>query len=350
MTFKQTDHQKSRKPAAMSLPMTDTTSLLIITVVIFVLMYVIAMICFADKGYAKPQMFFNLLNENAALIIISCGLSIVMTVGGIDISVGGMTALISVACVLHLNDMPGSNFYTALLLALGIGLAFGAVQGYFVAYLDIQPFIVTLAGMFFARGQAAIIETQTRTVDNASFARFAEMRIRLPIGSLNNNGVFVQAYTEIGVLIALAIVVVLFVVLRWTKFGRNLYAVGGNKQSALMLGINVKLTKFLAHLLCGVLAGIGGFVFLMHVRSGAVTHASGYEMDAIASSIIGGTLLSGGVGNIFGTFVGVLTKGTIGNIVRAMGLVGAWWSGITLAALLCFFIILQSVITSRKKV
>jgi simple sugar transport system permease protein len=330
-------------------PMTDTTSLLIITVGIFVLMYVVAVICFFDKGYAKPQMFFNLLNENAALIIISCGLSIVMTAGGIDISVGGMTALISVACVVHLNDMQGSNFYTSLLLALGIGFAFGAIQGCLVAYLDIQPFIVTLAGMFFARGQAAIIETQTRTVDNPSFTRFAEMRIRLPIGSLNNNGVFVQAYTEIGVVIALAIVAVLFFVLRWTRFGRNLYAVGGNKQSALMLGINVRRTKFFAHLLCGVLAGIGGFVFLMHVRSGAVTHASGYEMDAIASSIIGGTLLTGGVGNIFGTFVGVLTKGTIGNIVRAMGLVGAWWPGITLAALLCFFIILQSVITSRKK-
>jgi simple sugar transport system permease protein len=330
-------------------PMTDTTSLLIITIAIFVLMYVVAVICFFDKGYAKPQMFFNLLNENAALIIISCGLSIVMTAGGIDISVGGMTALISVACVVHLNDTQGSSFYTSLLVALGIGFAFGAIHGCLVAYLDIQPFIVTLAGMFFARGLAAIIETQTRTVDNASFTRVAELRIRLPIGSMNNNGVFVQAYTEIGVVIALAIVAVLFFVLRWTRFGRNLYAVGGNKQSALMLGINVRLTKFLAHLLCGVLAGIGGFVFLMHVRSGAVTHASGYEMDAIASSIIGGTLLTGGVGNIFGTFVGVLTKGTIGNIVRAMGLVGAWWPGITLAALLCFFIILQSVITSRKK-
>jgi simple sugar transport system permease protein len=343
MAFFHKDPLKHREP------MTDTASLLLITVIIFVLMYVVAVICFVDKGYAKPQMFFNLLNENAALIIISCGLSVVMITGGIDISVGGMTALISVACVVHLNDMGGSSFGTSLLLALAIGAAFGVVQGFLVAYLNIQPFIVTLAGMFFARGQAAIIDTKTRTVDNVTFLRFAETRIRLPVGSLNNNGVFVQAYTEIGVVIALAIVAVLFAALRWTKFGRSLYAVGGNKQSALMLGINVKRTKFLAHLLCSVLAGIGGFVFLMHVRSGAVTHASGYEMDAIASSIIGGTLLSGGVGNIFGTFIGVLTKGTIGNIVRAMGLVGAWWPGITLAALLCFFIILQSVITSRKK-
>jgi simple sugar transport system permease protein len=330
-------------------PMSDTTFLLIITVVIFLAMYVSAAILFSGKGFAKPQMFFNLLNENAALIIISCGLSIVMIAGGIDISVGGMTALISVACVVHLNDMEGSGFLTSLLLALGIGLAFGLLQGYLVAYLDIQPFIVTLAGMFFARGQAAMIETQTRTVANESFSALAQARIRLPIGSMNNNGVFVQAYMELGVIIALVTVAALFVTLRWTTFGRSLYAVGGNKQSALMLGINVKRTKFLSHVLCGLLTGLGGFVFLLHVRSGAVTHAAGYEMDAIAASIIGGTMLTGGVGNIFGTFIGVLTKGAIGNIVRAMGLVGSWWPGITLAAMLCFFLILQSVITSRKR-
>jgi simple sugar transport system permease protein len=330
-------------------PLTDTTSLLIITVVIFVVMYLAAAFFFSDKGFAKPQMFFNLLNENAALIIISCGLSIVMITGGIDISVGGMTALISVACVWLLNDVEGSGFYTSLGLALMIGLCFGLIQGYLVAYLDIQPFIVTLAGMFFARGQAAIIDTQTRTVVNESFSRLAQMRIRLPVGSLNNNGVYIQAYMELGVVIALVTVALLFITLRWTNFGRNLYAVGGNKQSALLLGINVKRTKFISHILCSLLAGLGGFVFLLHVRSGAVTHASGYEMDAIAASIIGGTMLTGGVGNIFGTFMGVLTKGTIGNIVRAMGLVGSWWPGITLAALLCFFLILQSVITSHKK-
>jgi simple sugar transport system permease protein len=329
-------------------PMNDSTQLLIITMGIFLIMYVAAAIVFSDKGFAKPQMFFNLLNENAALIIISCGLSVVMIAGGIDISVGGLTALITVACVVHLNDSPGSGFLSSLALALGIGLAFGLFQGFLVAHLGIQPFIVTLAGMFMARGLAAMIDTQTRTVANESFARLAQMRLRLPLGSVNNNGVFVQAYMEPGVVIALAVVAALFVIFRWTTFGRDLYAVGGNRQSALMLGVNVRRTRFLSHALCGLLAGLGGFVFLMHVRSGAVTHAAGYEMDAIAASIIGGTMLTGGVGNIAGTLVGVLTKGAIGNIVRAMGLVGSWWPGITLAAMLCFFLILQSVTTSRR--
>jgi simple sugar transport system permease protein len=272
-----------------------------------------------------------------------------MIAGGIDISVGGLTALISVACGVVLNDTPYGGFWGALALALAIGLSFGLFQGFLVAHLGIQPFIVTLAGMFFARGLAAMIDTQTRTVANESFALVAQARIRLPLGSVNNNGVFVQAYVEPGVVIALAVVALLFLILRYTSFGRDLYAVGGNRHGALMLGVAVRRTVFCSHALCGLLAGLGGFVFLMHVRSGAVTHAAGYEMDAIAASIIGGTMLTGGVGNILGTLVGVLTKGAIGNIVRAMGLVGSWWPGITLAAMLCFFLILQSVITSRRR-
>ena len=150
---------------------------------------------------------------------------------------------------------------------------------------------------------------------------------------------------------AIAIVVILFCVLRWMKLGRSFYAVGGNQQSALMLGINVKRTRFIAQLLSGLLAGIAGYVYFMHVGSGSPSHASGMEMNAIATSIIGGTLLTGGVGNIFGTFLGVLSLGLIQNIVSSIGLDQAWWTGITVAAMLCLFLVIQSVIMaqSRKK-
>mgnify|MGYP004540443773 CR=1 FL=1 len=145
------------------------------------------------------------------------------------------------------------------------------------------------------------------------------------------------------------VLLLLFFILRYTKFGRNFYAVGGNRQSALMLGINVKRTRFMAHLICGLLAGIGGYVYFLHVGSGAASHASGMEMNAIASSIIGGTLLTGGVGNIIGTFFGVLSLSTIQNIVSSAGLDQAWWTGITIAAMLCIFLVVQSVIIARKK-
>jgi simple sugar transport system permease protein len=294
-------------------------------------------------------MFFNLFNENAALIVIACGVSIVILAGSIDISVGGSTALICTACIVCLNNYD-FNFFTALILALAIGLTFGVVQGYLVAYLDIQPFIVTLAGMFLGRGLVALIEVNQIQVDNAGFELLSGARIMIPfLGDINKKGMFIQSKLEYGVVVALIIVFLMFWLLRKTSLGRSFYAVGGNPQSALMLGINVKRTKFYAHLLCGLLAGIGGFLYVFHTRSGSVQQATGLEMDAIAAAIIGGTLLSGGVGNIVGTLFGVLASGTVLLIVTAIGSQDPWWPQITRAAMLCFFIVLQSIICSRKK-
>lgn len=328
--------------------MSDTNLLLTITVVVFFAMYIGA-ILFQGKGFLKPQTFFNILNANASLIILSCGMSIVMITGGIDISVGGVTALVSMCCAVYLDYHQG-NVFVSMLIALAIGFAFGAVQGYLVAYLDIQPFIVTLAGMFFARGMTTIVNSAPFNVANEAFVALKETRVIVPgMGSVNKLGKYVNAYVEIGVVAALIIVIVLFCVLRWTKLGRSFYAVGGNRQSALMLGINVKRTRFLSHLICGLLAGIGGFVYFLHVGSGSASHASGMEMNAIASSIIGGTMLTGGVGNIIGTFFGVLSLSTIQNIVSSAGLDQAWWTGITIAAMLCLFLVVQSVVIAKKK-
>lgn len=327
--------------------MSDTNLLLTITIVVFFVMYIGAMI-FLGSGFLKPQTFFNILNAQAALIILSCGMSLVMITGGIDISVGGVTALISMCCAVYL-DQKGGNIFMAVVIALLIGLAFGLVQGFLVAYLDIQPFIVSLAGMFFARGMTTIVSNPFN-VENEAFVALKGTRIIIPgLGSVNKIGKYVDAYIEIGVIVALLVVLVMFILLKWTKLGRAFYAVGGNSQSALMLGINVKRTRFLSHLLCSLLAGVGGFVYFLHVGSGSPSHASGAEMNAIASSIIGGTMLTGGVGNIIGTFFGVLSLSTIQNIVSSAGLDEPWWIGITIAAMLCLFLIIQSVIMAIRK-
>ena len=253
------------------------------------------------------------------------------------------------SCAVSLDYM-NWNVPMSILLALGIGLAYGIVQGFLVAYLEIQPFIISLAGMFFARGMTTIVHTEPFNVQNEAFTALKNTRIIVPgMGNVNRLGNYIDAYINIGVIVALVIVIGLFVMLRWTKLGRSFYAVGGNSQSALMLGINVRRTKFIAHLMCSVLAGIAGYVYFLYVGSGSASHASGMEMDAIASSIIGGTLLTGGVGNIIGTFVGVLSLSTIQNIVSSVGLDEAWWTGITVAAMLCLFLVIQSVITSRKR-
>ncbi|MCR5287550.1 MAG: sugar ABC transporter permease YjfF [Saccharofermentans sp.] len=327
--------------------MSDTNLLLLITIVVFIIMYLMA-VAFLGSGFLKPQNFFNILNENASLIILSCGMSLVMITGGIDISVGQLTALVCMSSAVLL-DKNGGNVATSMALALVIGLAFGLVQGTLVAYLEIQPFIVSLAGLFFAKGLTTIVNATQFNVENQEFVKLKNTRIEIPfMGSVNKKGIYIPAYIEIGVIVALLVVILLFVLLRWTRLGRNFYAVGGNAQSARLLGINVKRTRFYAHLLCSVLAAIGGYVYFMHVGSGSPSHADGAEMNAIASSIVGGTMLTGGVGNIIGTFFGVLSLSTIKNIVSSLGLDEAWWTNITVAFMLCLFLLIQSIVLRRK--
>jgi len=327
-------------------PLNDTQLLMSITIGIFIVMY-LAAIVFLGGGFLHAQQIFDMLNDNASLIIVSCALTIVMIGGGIDISVGAVTSLVVMSCVLYLNS--GGNIIVSILLAIGIGLGFGLVHGFLISYLEIQPFIVTLAGMFFARGMTTILSVNPQKVDHEAFAKLRDMKIEIPfLGYTAKNGNFVPARMELGVVVALVCLIFIFVLLKYIRLGRNFYAMGGNQQSALMLGINVKRTRFLSYILSGLLSGISGYVFMMHTGAGNATNAAGMEMNAIASSIIGGTLLTGGVGNVIGTFFGTLTLTTIKKIVVSSGLNDPWWQSITTGGMLCFFIMLQSVVLGKR--
>ena len=297
-----------------------TTFLLMITILLFVVMYAAGMIVFNDKGFAKPQMFLNLFISNAGLLVIAMGETIVMITAGIDISVGSVTALV---CMVAANQMEnhGASAYTALLMA----------------------------GMFFGRGMTSIISTDMISIKNATFMAWAKYKIYMPFGSYSKRGKFLPAYIYPTVIIAIIVLIVIIIVMKYTKFGRSVYAIGGNEQSALMMGLNVKRTKMAAYLLDGFLAGLGGFLFCMNSCAGFVEQAKGLEMDAISAAVIGGTLLSGGVGTPFGTLFGVLIKGTISSLITTQGTLSSWWVRIVLSALLCFFIVLQSVFASLKK-
>ena len=321
--------------------------LLFITVALFVAMYVAGMIVFADKGFAKPQMFLNLFITDAGLLVTSMGLTIVMISGGIDISVGSVTALVCMVTAVSMEKY-GLNAYTTIVIALLIGLAYGIVQGFLVSYLEIQPFIVTLAGMFFGRGMTSIVSVDMISITNEVFLKWAKFKIYLPIGSYNKKGVFLPAYIYPTVVIALLIWIAIMIIMKFTKFGRSIYAVGGNQQSALMMGLNVKKIKFQAYILDGILASIGGYLVCLNSCAGFVEQAKGMEMDAISASVIGGTLLSGGVGTPFGTLFGVLIKGSISSLITTQGTLSSWWVRSVLSALLCFFIILQSVFAKFK--
>ncbi len=328
-------------------PFTDTQLLMTITIGIFVVMYILAMI-FLGGGFLHFQQIADLLNDNTSLIIVSCALTIVMIGGGIDISVGAVTSLVVMSCVMYLNN--GGNIFVSILLALGIGLAFGVVQGFLISYLEIQPFIVTLAGMFFARGMTTILSVNPQKATHEGFLELMSSRIEIPwLGYTANNGNKIPLRIEIGVIVAILCVIAVFLILRFSRLGRNFYAIGGNQQSALMLGINVKRTRFLSYVISGLLCGIAGYVFMMHTGAGNATNAAGMEMNAIASSIIGGTLLTGGVGSVIGTFFGTMTLTTIKKIVVSSGLNQPWWQSISTGGMLCFFIILQSVVLRKRE-
>ena len=333
-------------------PLTDAQLLMTISIGIFVAMYALAMI-FMGGGFLKAQQIFDILNDNAALIIIACALTIVMIGGGINISVGGVIGLTAMACALFLNNNGIENsalsIFLTLLLALGIGLGFGVLQGFLVSYLEIQPFIVTLAGMFLARGLTTILSVNPVKVTHEGFLALVQTKLKIDwLGYVAPNGTLIPVKVEIGAIVAVCIVVLMALMLRYVRFGRNVYAVGGNQQSALMLGINVKRTVFWAYVVSGLLSGLAGFVFLMHKPAGNASVAMRSEMDAIAASIIGGTLLSGGVGNVIGTFFGVMILATIQKIIALSPLNASWWQDMANGAMLSFFILLQSVVLMRK--
>lgn len=322
--------------------------LLMITILLFVALYIAGVLIFSDKNFGKPQVFFNLFINNASLIVAAVGMTMVLITGGIDISIG---SVIGMSCMMlaWMMEQQGMNPVVSIILVLIVGGVFGLVQGFFVAYLKIQPFIVTLAGMFFARGMTAVISSDMISITNETFLKMANSKIYLPfLATVNKKGNLVYPYIYPSVVIAVVILIITFIVLRYTAFGRSIYAVGGNEQSALLMGLNVRRTKLKVYVLNGFLAGLAGFVFCLNSCGGFVEQARGFEMEAIASSVIGGTLLTGGVGSVVGSLFGVLIKGTIESLITFQGTLSSWWTKIVIAALLCFFIILQSIFAKLK--
>lgn len=305
-------------------------------------MYGLAILAYPGS-FLKFQTFFDLFSLNAPFIIVTLGMSIVMIGGGIDISVGSVAGLVTMSCAVLL-ELHGGSIAGAIVLALAIGLAFGILQGYLIAYLDIQPFIITLAGLFLGAGLLTTLHKNPLNVTVPEFVALRDFEFVIPwLGTTNRLGVFIPLQIKSGALIVLILVILLVSVMRWTRFGRNLYAVGGNCQSALMLGINVKRTKFYSYLLSGLLSGIGGFVFIMTTGAGNVGNGAGMEMRAIAASIIGGTMLNGGVGNLLGSPIGALILLTINELIRAAG-VDSNLQAIIAGLLLYLFIVLQSAV------
>ena len=308
-----------------------------VTVILFIVLYGIGVAMY--NGFSRPQVFWNLLIDNASLIIVTVGVTftIITGGGGIDISVGAVVALVCM-CLAYLLQNTELAIPVVICLVLLIGIVIGFVQGYLISVFKMQPFIVTLAGMFFCRGMTAVISRDTINIDNPSYVAIASERINM----------FGTGFISVGALVALIILIIAIIVLKYTKFGRTIFAIGGNENSASLMGLPVTKTKILAYVISGFCAALGGIVYSWTMLSGYTLHAMGMEMDAIASSVIGGTLLTGGVAFMPGTIFGVLIQGIILTFITFQGTLSAWWTKIVVGALLCIFIIMQALITEHK--
>lgn len=287
-------------------------------------------------GFFRIQTFLNLFIDNAFLLITAIGISFVLITGGIDISVGAVIALI---CMLSadLLENRGWNAWVVIILMLIIGCVFGTIMGVLVTKFKIQPFIATLAGMFLARGLCYLVSIDTITITNSTYSAISQARIKI------GNG-----FISWSVVIALIVLIVGIYILQYTRFGRTVYAIGGNEQSAKLMGLPVERTKILVYTLSGFCSALAGVVFSFYMLSGYGQHTVGLEMDAIAAAVIGGIMLTGGVGYLFGTLLGVLTQGVIQTLIMFQGTLSSWWTKIAVASLLCLFIILQRIFVIIK--
>jgi simple sugar transport system permease protein len=280
-------------------------------------------------SFLSGQVFLNLFIDNTFLIVLAVGMTFVILTGGIDLSVGAVVALSMMvsATLLQQGWNPGAVIVLVLLIGGGLGLLMGLI----IQHFDIQPFIVTLAGMFLARGLCYVISLDSIPVTEGFFTGMAQAQIPLP-GDL---------FVSPGVLLALGIVAAAFFVLHHTRFGRTVYAIGGNEHSAMLMGLPVKATKILVYALSGLCSAIAGILFSFYSLSGYSLAAQGMELDAIAAVVIGGTLLTGGTGYVLGSVVGVLVLGIVQTFIAYDGTLSSWWTKIVIGGLLLVFILLQ---------
>ncbi|WP_336921700.1 galactofuranose ABC transporter, permease protein YjfF [Aquipuribacter sp. SD81] len=287
-------------------------------------------------NFVSGAIISNLFINNAFLIVIAVGMTFVILTGGIDLSVGAVAALSGVlAARLFEAGWPSPVVIPLVIL---VGTVIGTVSGLIIHYFDVQPFVATLAALFFARGLAFVVSLQSIPISNEVVVALSGTRLPL-VGGFS---------VTPSVLIAALVVLLAFVVLHFTRFGRTVYAIGGSESSASLMGLPVARTKVLAYTISGTCAGLGGFLFAVFSRSGYSLTGVGLELDAIAAVVIGGTLLTGGSGFVLGSVIGVLELGLIQTIITFEGTLSSWWTRIVIGLLLLAFVVLQRVITARR--
>ncbi|RXT21220.1 sugar ABC transporter permease YjfF [Rhizobium leguminosarum] len=304
---------------------------LLATIVIFVLAY--AGCALQYPNMLSTRVIGNLLTDNAFLGIAAVGMTFVIISGGIDLSIGSVIAFTGVFLAVILENT-SIHPLLAFAIVLVITTAFGGIMGAIIHYLEMPAFIVTLAGMFLARGMAFVLSIDSIPINHEYYSMLTSLYYRLPGGG---------RLTLIGGIMLLVFAVGIFIAQR-TRFGTNVYALGGGTQTARLMGVPVGRTTIQIYALSGFLAGLSGIVFSLYTSAGYSLAAVGVELDAIAAVVIGGTLLTGGAGFVAGTLIGILIQGLIQTYITFDGTLSSWWTKILIGLLLFAFILMQKAI------
>jgi galactofuranose transport system permease protein len=308
---------------------------LIATFAVFIALYFIGYQRF--PAFGTTRVIANFLTDKSFLGIAAVGMTFVIISGGIDLSVGSVIAFVGVFSALAIGQL-GMHPLVAFAVSLAMGAAFGAGMGAIIHYLKIPPFIVTLAGMFLARGGAFVLSQESIPIEHPFFDDLSQLYYVFPDkGRLSLVAVLFVIVLLLGILLA-----------HFTRFGRNIYAIGGSDTAALLLGVPVGRTIIGVYTLSSFLAALAGIVYAVYTRSGYPRAAIGVELDAIAAVVVGGTLLTGGVGYVAGTFIGIMIQGVIQTYVTFDGTLNSWWAKIVIGVLLFVFIVLQRMLSSGK--
>ncbi|MBN1303270.1 MAG: hypothetical protein JXA13_02460 [Anaerolineales bacterium] len=317
------------------------------TAVLAITAYIVGSINF--EGMRNMQVFLNLFRNSSYLLISAIGMTFVILTGGIDLSVSGVLVLTSVTSAALLRG--GTNPWLVILFVIVQGMVLGFIMGTFIVYLKVQPFIATLSGMWFARGMCFFISDNAINIDNRIFKILGQTRLLIPglkeLAEAQGNS---PPYISIPVVIAFTLLLVSIYLAHFTSFGRTVYAIGGNEQSARLMGLPVNRTLLQVYTFNGFCSALAGLAFALFVSSGHGLYAPGFELDVIASVVIGGTMLTGGSGYVFGTLFGVMVLAITQALIQFIGSLSSWWTKIVIGVLMLTFIGVQALLANRKQV
>lgn len=325
------------RPSRLDVVLKDPRLPVAVTAVLLAVTFLAGAQRYQYYGFVSGQVFWNLFIDGSYLLVAAVGATFVILTGGIDLSIGsviGFTTMLTAWLV----TVHGWAVPAAVLVALAVGTAGGLAMGTVIHVFEIQPFIVTLAGLFLFRGLSLVISKESITLTDPLFTAVSRARVPVPGGSLS-----------VGAVVGVLAVAVAAVVLARTRFGRQVYALGGGETSSVLMGLPVARTKIGVYAVSGFCSALAGVVFALYIQSGDPLHAVGMELDAIAAVVIGGTLLTGGYGYVVGTMLGVLLLNLVDTVISFEGTLSSWWTRICIGALLLVFILLQRAMLAVRR-